>query len=442
MAKIELDTPAATKAAISGPTTTTCLWHPEQEARWICRICMGAAFCDACLQTTRKQLYLLGTPDLVCPDCAQLQLAKAGHCSCHATRDKCQSTGCACQLCHCEGTWSGYYGTKVDEVAVEVLKDTSVVDLWEWLGPRDITQTLFSWYLLMEYSLDHAELAFDLRVKTDILARQMLNYVVLASAGEARHGEGSPLGLLASSLHAVISTDSREEVWPRVAHLLRAGYSYEAVLTAIREVLNELHFSGGYAGKKWLAIVDLGLSFAQGELTPTVFLDLVVDIVHNGGWAFDKYYNLRHRCDAHNTEFFKVLSVKRNARPSRLLAQMCVDGDVVRPLRKSRCLPQVLLPARWCQSDTVVDEPWTVWAGAPSTRDSSWSKVSLPVRPVAAGSEGVMILTEQCSVCEVCRLLRSQHELHWGCPCHNEGNYADRVEQHLYLDAVEVALWP
>lgn len=134
------------------------------------------------------------------------------------------------------------------------------------------------------------------------LARQMFDYLTMASFGEARYKQGSYYtfdvpGMKESRSHAyqtALRFDPRD-LLPKLAHAFN-HYSWSA---------------GGYGGKKWGKIATSAALYFKPEFRtcPIAFVDHCFDLAHNGNLAFDKGYILSNPSD--KAVYLRILDEKR-----------------------------------------------------------------------------------------------------------------------------------
>lgn len=182
------------------------------------------------------------------------------------------------------------------------------------LGPRDVVQTLSTIYIGLDLALDTPD-APRLKTLVDEHIREVmthiLNYLVMSSLGEARHlperigsqksvddiGRLSPLARwLAASLSSG-DRFNRTDVWMR-GLLIADVVGFQATLRVLEELFLlpvwGVEKRASYGGLKWAQVCAHALKFIDGYESPIMALDSIVDIVHNGGWALNKYYHDRH----------------------------------------------------------------------------------------------------------------------------------------------------
>jgi len=174
------------------------------------------------------------------------------------------------------------------------------------LGNRDIATALANWYMLMYYNLDGYErgvLAWSRQEEADLaknIKDRLLWYLVLACVGEARYANGMvrgslvEIGPLAQAIIMSTGTIDRYSGWNRGYHLA-LHFGQLAVLQACVEIFNMEWPGATYGGGKWATIAQVGVDYLDPGSGPfykntNLLIDRMVDLVHNGGWAFDKWY--------------------------------------------------------------------------------------------------------------------------------------------------------
>ena len=232
------------------------------------------------------------------------------------------------------------------------------------LGDRDMTASLASVYFLEDLALDYSHLkplAAELTAQT---MRQALDYLVMSSLGEARHIADRPQLVderrlywlsqwFVTYLRRIRGSYTRGSIW-FLAHEAAQVVGYEAVLSVAQDIhkLTTWRGKGGFGGPKWAAVAQLGLDFVQGTKSPLLALDSIVDVVHNGGWAFNKYYSQRHICSYHTTALKRVLDAKAtNARV--LLRMVCLPTQVKNALTSGALVYRVAASLPTIETNTM-----------------------------------------------------------------------------------------
>lgn len=224
------------------------------------------------------------------------------------------------------------------------------------LGSQDVSSTLAGLYLLLDHSLDNSpmrmnyqsSLQFDFTQYSDRVAAEFGNYILMACCGELRWLAArctkryqSALPPMTKALARACKNWAREVVWSAIYRLPEfdpAGeFSRAELCTLLRDGfgMEDGWAGGGYGGAKWAAVAELGRRYYAKELSPLLFIDIVVDLVHNGGWAMDKYYGKVHLCHDHMVRLEDVLSIKRYS-ARKLPEQVCIPKKVVDMLARAR----------------------------------------------------------------------------------------------------------
>lgn len=142
-------------------------------------------------------------------------------------------------------------------------------------------------------------------------ARNLFDYLTVASIGEARHAKVA-LGLKGGP------PKSRKDVY------IRAHQHDPRHLLAVSQWVFGYHLKGGsYGGPKWAKIAQTAMEYLTKPYYrnfPLVYADHCVDLAHNGGLAFNKGYifSMPSKGEA---AYMKVLDVKRKG---SLLQSDCV----------------------------------------------------------------------------------------------------------------------
>ena len=290
-------------------------------------------------------------------------------CKHHLDDDSCFYCGCCCH-----GTGLAMSHVLADQSLLAILskgQPTSEIEgirffqkrAREFLGGEDIVQRLGEFYFYQALSSQAPKAATKKNALAKQLARDLRNYLFLSCYGEARHVFDLPkvksmsissFRNLPSTVHSVLVSlnlkpnllssqfqplGHREAVYSIGFSALEA---YEGGMFSLLPMLEAIHilFSDlpwgkhpSYGGEKWANIALEGCRFLEGGMTDTIFIDHIVDIVHNGGWAFSKYYSGAHICALHQTPIQKLLDLKREIRtPEELLAYVCIPGHSVPPI--------------------------------------------------------------------------------------------------------------
>lgn len=145
------------------------------------------------------------------------------------------------------------------------------------------------------------------------LSQTLLDYITMACLGEARHSNvvrnrdtsTNPL------FHAMVLVGSkldRESTWAATPYL-DTLWGRAQTLAHLKDLFHSLDWGGGsYGGPAWGLIAERAHEFTIGSLTPMLFIDTIVNVVHNGGWAFNKYYNSEvNCCSLHHYNTLKVI---------------------------------------------------------------------------------------------------------------------------------------
>ena len=127
----------------------------------------------------------------------------------------------------------------------------------------------------------------------------MLNYLTISCAGEARHtpskthGDITTMSEMTQTMIAAMNINTnlgnRQYMWSAAYDLAQVS-GYLPILEALEEMFNLEWITGSYGGKRWAKIAELAKNYANEEYTEAIFIDGIMNIVHNGGWAFNKYY--------------------------------------------------------------------------------------------------------------------------------------------------------
>ncbi|MEK0325431.1 MAG: hypothetical protein QQN63_06975 [Nitrosopumilus sp.] len=229
-----------------------------------------------------------------CSCCCNYHCISCGHDSqeiCKEnSQDKCTCCGCYVtkklktkQANKTNNEWlkilSGYHSNKINP---------------KHLGPKDILKDIGLFYILMAH--DDKKLYDDHKT---LLAQRLLTYLMVSCAGEARHtltkthGDITTLGemaqtiLVASNINGDLS--NRQYMWSAIYDLSKVS-GEGVIMEALEELFNLEWVTSSYGGPKWAKIAQLAKNYCKGEYTEAIFIDGIMNVVHNGGWAFNKYY--------------------------------------------------------------------------------------------------------------------------------------------------------
>ena len=249
------------------------------------------------------------------------------------------------------------------------------------LGERDLVSRLSSIYIALDLALDNPVLQRAVDAEIEYTMQHVLNYFVMSTLGEARYLSNaghSRVHELARDLATLEKTEDwftlwlaqhlylrtskrlgRHTVW-RMALDLVDIVGYERLLLALISIFRfgVWEISTRVGGLKWASVARHGLKFVLREESPLVALDSIVDVVHNGGWALNKYYNQEHSCSQHTLPIGAALNIKHD-NAMNLLALCCIQpwlkgallsNDLTYTL--TRHLPTPSAEAKWAASET------------------------------------------------------------------------------------------
>jgi len=227
-------------------------------------------------------------------------------------------------------------GEKVKELVAwmnSIEKEPS--SLWKEgvLGPKHLMITLIPKFYTLAHinTIAHSkEVEEELEKVSEELAVKMSNYVLCSCFGEARH-YASCLDSMSDVLKALWNTRrivTRSGFW-KVAWELAQKNGRENILEDLVWLFHQNGWSSGIGGQKWAYIAKLGLEFERGVYTRRMFIDAIVNAVHNGGWAFNKWYDKDYFCcDVHRTVSFTTLLNIKAENASDLCAYICLHDSI------------------------------------------------------------------------------------------------------------------
>jgi hypothetical protein len=150
-------------------------------------------------------------------------------------------------------------------------------DLEDRVSKRLATDSPSVWHTRDILELFKREVSDTLQAEASRLARAFYDYIALTAAGEARHAD--------------YACTHRWKDWPthswyrNTAYCRVEKYNPDDVLRAAVELFSQ-GWASSYGGKRWRKIAEVGLLY--GKVSDLVFLDMAVDLSHNGGLFLDK----------------------------------------------------------------------------------------------------------------------------------------------------------
>lgn len=128
------------------------------------------------------------------------------------------------------------------------------------------------------------------------LARNLFDYLAIASMGEARHWNGNKGYTLIPQIR-------------HVAWAMALTCDPRSFLPILSNIFHKGTWGGSYGGPKWGAIADGAAHYFKHGDKPLMFSDHVVDLSHNGGPAFNK--GIIFRCE-NWAQYVAMLDRKRD----------------------------------------------------------------------------------------------------------------------------------
>lgn len=196
------------------------------------------------------------------------------------------------------------YTTKFPDIVEKKLGSTDIVQglgdfyAMSWLTamfPRPSGDELLGLMPSERGFLDKVHSNFDNQANE--LAGRIEWYGIMSCVGEARHALGHSSGDLSvyspltQALATAGSANKREPCWVASYYLVER-FGKVAILEACRSLFEGQRWGGNIGGKAWANVAtEMG---RRDELGNVFFVDHVIDIVHNGGWAFGKYFSPMH----------------------------------------------------------------------------------------------------------------------------------------------------
>jgi hypothetical protein len=141
------------------------------------------------------------------------------------------------------------------------------------------------------------------RAYAERLARNLFDFCVMASYGEARHRDGHYYAMGEGSAQG-----------RSAAYLKATKYDPKYLIPLLERMFCWVSWGGtdntGYGGPRWGNIAITAGRYYDLLENPVLFVDHCVDLVHNGGMAFNKGHIITNPSDQH--EYMAMLDEKRN----------------------------------------------------------------------------------------------------------------------------------
>jgi len=227
---------------------------------------------------------------------------------------------CSCCGCYTDKKLNVKKANNVNDVWLKVLvgNHSNKIDP-KHLGPKDILKDIGKFYILFGHG---DKSMIDAHKK--MLAKYLLNYLMVSCAGEARHtlskthGDITKLSQMSQTL--LVAKDknadllNRQYMWSAIYDLSEVS-GCEVIMESLEELFNLDWITGSYGGKKWAKIAELAKNYCKGDYTESIFIDGIMNVVHNGGWAFNKYYKAQSGGNYYNPgiSMMKLLDFKKEA---------------------------------------------------------------------------------------------------------------------------------
>lgn len=285
-----------------------------------------------------------------------------------------------------------YLETLWGEASTRKVEQYSIRNEAASLGGRDISTRLAAIYMGIELALDNPSLRDVVDAEINRTMAHILNYFVMSTMGEARYlneiaKPPTKRASFADSLHKLLATAcvdeaaeqqkqftvwlthhflssivtkrtaNRFQVWEMGLDIAKV-VGYEKVLVALEFLFNMPGWGTNVSvgGRKWGTVARHGLKFVRQEESPLMALDSIVDVVHNGGWALNKYYLQEHHCPTHHTSLANVLNIKQQS-AFDLLPHVCLEpwmkGIIANDLHLiTRYLPYPDSETKWHASES------------------------------------------------------------------------------------------
>ncbi len=174
--------------------------------------------------------------------------------------------------------------TSADEIEKKTKKPTakSFEELWKLTNENILAQTS-EFYLLAAASLEDNQYEPQWKEYARDFAELLKNYLAMACGGELRHSRHHN-----DWLESFRSID-KAETW-------RAWYDVYTIdpLANIEKAAEEFYrlgaWSNGFGGPAWGKAANYLAEFIKGKYSPVMFVDLVIDLEHNTGCIFNKWF--------------------------------------------------------------------------------------------------------------------------------------------------------
>lgn len=273
-------------------------------------------------------------------------------CPSHGTDGSLCSARCTC-CCNKDGLDQHHFVEHLVEAGAEVAKviynaALGDLNLMPFLGTRSyMIHAIADVYALQHcyYLQRNEEVKEALEQVVSDTSTKLLNYVTMACLGEARHCHTikDPATVTNNTLFKAFTRlghqPGRLETWAAVPYL-DMMFGRTGLLELLVDLFLNVSWSvRSFGGRRWGVIANLGLLASSGQITPMTFIDQVANSVHNGGWAFDKWYQgTAECCNQHRyTTLKQVLDIKAN-NAARLPLHICLSEPASRNL--PRQLPE------------------------------------------------------------------------------------------------------
>ena len=279
-----------------------------------CLCCCVEGHCDSCLWHSSDE----ECDPFECSCCCNDHCIACGH----ENPEICEDEGNKCSCCGC---WADQKpdtkkANNIDSGWLAILKGdhTSKINP-KHLGPKDILKDIGLFYILLAHG---DKKMLDTHKK--LLAQRMLNYLLVSCAGEARHvlsKTNADITKLSQMSQTILSAQNvntnlgnRQYMWSAMYDLAQVS-GYGVIMASLEEMFNLHWLTNSYGGKKWAKIAQLANNYCDGEYTESIFIDGIMNVVHNGGWAFNKYYKAQSGGNYYNPgiTMMKLLDYKKEA---------------------------------------------------------------------------------------------------------------------------------
>ncbi len=145
----------------------------------------------------------------------------------------------------------------------------------------NLTKMCADFYTLADMAKNNIQYKRALSEYSSVVAKEMAVYLDAAVGGEARHMR--PNGFMGMNGNQLSRTLARKE-WREI----RIKGGMEPLHKLVKAYHDYDKWGSSFGGKQWARITELLVAYLEGQITPTIFVDLAFDLEHNCGGVFSK----------------------------------------------------------------------------------------------------------------------------------------------------------